>query len=60
MIYAIELIRRTDGRAATIAFGVTSLVGERIAIVIEEADALYRKHENCPPPKWIKSGTQTV
>ena len=50
MVYDIEFIRRTDERAEALGLGVISLVGERIDIVIEEADALYRKHETVPRP----------
>ena len=50
VVYDIEFFRRTDGRAEALALEVISLVGERVGLVIEQAHALYRRHETVPRP----------
>ena len=41
--YDIEFIRRIDGKAEAVALDVVRLVGDTIASVIAEADALFKK-----------------
>ena len=54
MMYAIEFIRRIDGQAEATALEVVSLVADRIAGVINEAEQLYRSRDTVPRPDGFR------
>jgi hypothetical protein len=54
MVYDIEFIRQVDGQAEALALEVIRLVGDRIAVVIELADDIYRRHDRAPRPDGFR------
>jgi hypothetical protein len=47
MLYDIEFIRRIDGKAEA-AVGVVRLVSDKVALVIAEADEMFKKRTVVP------------
>jgi hypothetical protein len=54
MVYDIEFVRHVDGKAEALALEVIRLVADKITLVIDQADALYRRQETVPRPDGFR------
>ena len=54
MEYAIEFIRRIDGKAGELGLGVVGLVADGIGGIVAEAEALYRGLGTVPRPDGFR------
>jgi hypothetical protein len=54
MVYGIEFIRHVDGKEEALTLEVIRLVADKITVVIEQADALYQRHETVPRPDGFR------
>jgi hypothetical protein len=54
MEYAIEFICRIDGKAEELALGFARLVGDGVAGIVAEAEALYRSFDTVPRPDGFR------